>query len=190
MLTDGKTIRILLYMILKQAIVQFDTAITALTQRGPQWLQPLMIVASTVGQPIVLVALAIVVITNAWHHHMPLAGSMITCLAAMVACGVLKHFIHRTRPDTLYVSKMYFKTASFPSGHSFGAIVVLGLLAYISAHYMTGLAQIIAPIFLGILIFSIGLSRIYLGAHYPTDVIAGWLLGGFTLVAIILKFSI
>lgn len=174
---------------LKQSIVAFDTTITARIRRWPTWLDPFMRAATTIGQPVVLVAGATLFIVQNWQSQPRLAASMIAGLAAMVVCALLKHFIHRTRPDTLYVSRMYFKSASFPSGHAFGAAVIFGLLAYLAAHY-TPPWQYIACSFLGILIISIGVSRIYLGAHYPSDVLAGWILGGLTVVAIVISVGL
>jgi undecaprenyl-diphosphatase len=100
---------------------------------------------------------------------------------------LLKHYIHRPRPDTLYVSNMYFQTSSFPSGHTVAATVVLGLAAYIAAKYLPAPWAYVVPVVLALFIVMVGISRVYLGAHFPTDVIAGWIIG-VIVVALIIVF--
>lgn len=122
----------------------------------------------------------------AWQQAKPhIVYGLGVGVAAMLANSLLKHFIHRTRPDTLYVSEMYFKTSSFPSGHAFGSTVVCGLLFYLSLKYLPEPWNLVAAASLGAFIFLVGVSRIYLGAHYPTDVIAGWILGGIVVTLIV-----
>jgi membrane-associated phospholipid phosphatase len=69
-------------------------------------------------------------------------------------------------------------TFGFPSGHSQNALVVWGRLATWINHRWVTLG-------LGLLIFLIALSRMYLGVHYPTDVLGGWLIGGILLWALV-----
>jgi undecaprenyl-diphosphatase len=62
------------------------------------------------------------------------------------------------------------KTHSFPSGHACGSAVAYGAIAAVTG------SPVIA-IVVTVLVLLIGISRIYLGAHYPSDVVAGWLIG-------------
>ena len=172
---------------LKDAIVRFDTTVTAYVQHWPTWLQVPMLVITNTGQPLAMTILAAAVCVFAWQQaQMRIVYSLTVGVLAMGANGLLKHYIHRPRPDTLYVSNMYFKTSSFPSGHAFGATVVLGILAFLAAKYLPAPWNIVLPIFLGLFIIAVGISRVYLGAHYPTDVIAGWVLGAITATLIII----
>ena len=67
---------------------------------------------------------------------------------------------------------------SFPSGHSMTGLVFYGLLIYFIAKYgKQNRAQKALISFVSVLIVLIGFSRVYLGVHYPTDVLAGWFLG-------------
>jgi undecaprenyl-diphosphatase len=173
--------------VLKQFIIQFDTSLTAHIQQWPGWFRAPMLVATFIGQPLVLIAAAGTVGLFAWQRsNTGIVFAMGAGLAAMLFNTLVKHFVHRTRPDTLYVSEMWFATSSFPSGHAFGSMVILGLLGYLGAQYLPAPWNIMTPVGLGLLIFIIGVSRIYLGAHFPTDVIAGWVLGACILALIIM----
>lgn len=172
---------------MKDMIVRFDTSVTAFVQHWPGWLLTPMLVITNIGQPLCMAILAVLVGVWAWQKSLPrISYSMAAGLAAMGINGILKHYIHRTRPDTLYVSQMYFKTSSFPSGHAFSATVICALLAYAAFKYLPAPWNIILPIALGAFALLVGISRVYVGAHYPTDVIAGWGLGALFAVLIIL----
>ncbi len=76
---------------------------------------------------------------------------------------------------------------SFPSGHSMTGLVFYGLAIYFIAKYgKENRAQKALMSMLGVLIFLIGFSRVYLGVHYPTDVIAGWFLGTSILASMVI----
>lgn len=170
---------------IKQLVVKFDAAVLGRVQHWPGWLYAPMVAASLIGNPIALWVVVGAIGYVAWQNSQTsVLIVMAASLAAMTANSILKHFIHRPRPDTLYVSNMWFKTSSFPSGHTFGSTVVIGLLAFLATQAFTGPLQLLTPIALIALIISIGLSRVYLGAHYPSDVVAGWGFGAVVLAAI------
>jgi undecaprenyl-diphosphatase len=100
--------------------------------------------------------------------------------------AIIKLLFQRDRPETGYVEEMLIHSYSFPSGHSAGSMVVYGLVAYLALHSLPAPWGMIVAILLGILILSIGISRIYLGAHFATDVLGGWLIGAIGLAIIIL----
>ncbi|MFD3002242.1 phosphatase PAP2 family protein [Pontibacter toksunensis] len=92
-----------------------------------------------------------------------------------------KTFISRERPeDVAYYAVEHF---SFPSGHATTAIALYGLLAYfLYRRYHTHAKRKLLLVLAAILILVIGFSRIYLGVHYVSDVLAGFLLGGLWLL--------
>lgn len=93
----------------------------------------------------------------------------------------LKDAINRARPSHEHLVSV--STLSYPSGHSMSAMAFYGFLIYLCLRYNTSRPlKYVIVIFLGLLIVSIGLSRIYLGVHFPTDV-AGGFVGGAIWVA-------
>ena len=72
---------------------------------------------------------------------------------------------------------------SFPSGHAMLSIMTFGFLAYIiAANLKSVTGKYIITILMGIVIVSIGLSRVILNVHYPTDILAGYCVGGILLI--------
>jgi undecaprenyl-diphosphatase len=106
-----------------------------------------------------------------------------------LANSTIKLVVARPRPDVLtpiVVEPGY----SFPSGHSLSAMVAYGVIAVLVARSgLPGAARAVIIGLLAVLVAVVGLSRVYLGAHYPTDVIGGWLMG-FAWVALFAAASV
>lgn len=141
-------------------------------------LSPLGPITDLGGTWAVTVVAALIVAVGAavgpWRHGV-IGG--LTVLAASIANGAAKVAIARTRPDLLepIIVEHGF---SFPSGHSALGMVAYGVLAVlVSRSRLPFVARRGIVIGLAVLIFLIGLSRIWLGVHYPTDVLAGWTAG-------------
>lgn len=105
-------------------------------------------------------------------------------LAGVIANNAIKYSVHRFRPDIAPLEDASFY--SFPSGHSMNSLVFYGTLLYIAHRsiknkYLLAAMDIAAIIFVSL----VGFSRIYLGAHFPTDVVAGFVAGTCVLCAAI-----
>jgi undecaprenyl-diphosphatase len=94
---------------------------------------------------------------------------------------VLKRVINRARPSLEHLVSV--NTLSYPSGHSMSAMAFYGFLIFlcIRTKMKRWVRNLLIPL-LVLLILSIGISRIYLGVHYPSDVLGGWI-GGLIWVA-------
>jgi len=101
----------------------------------------------------------------------------VSTLSGILASLLLKRFFDRPRPDTVpHLSDVY--TSSFPSGHSMmSALVYLTLAALIAPVLMHFRLRVYILFVALLLTFLVGISRIYMGVHYPTDVLAGWTAG-------------
>jgi len=106
----------------------------------------------------------------------------LACVVITAGCGLLtrgvKHLIERVRPEHLhgYVSEAGW---SFPSGHSSASAAVYGFTCYVALRYVSPRWRWLCIAITGLLILSIGLSRVVLQVHYVSDVIAGFCLAGF-----------
>jgi membrane-associated phospholipid phosphatase len=95
-------------------------------------------------------------------------------LSAELICQLLKLAIHRPRPEVFFQLSIA-KTYSFPSGHAFISAVFYGLVTSILiAGPRSRRWRVAAPTLAGAVILLIGCSRVYLGYHYPSDVMGGW----------------
>lgn len=124
------------------------------------------------------------VVTSAVALYLLLAGKRGLALLALgasisgaVLTTVLKGFFDRPRPD--FVAHMIEATsASFPSGHAMmSAVVYLTLGGMLAAAQKARRLKAFALGFAILLTLVVGFTRVYLGVHYPTDVLAGWALG-------------
>lgn len=122
---------------------------------------------------------AICIATLLFRHNLrspgiPLAA---TGIIAVVIQKSLKIFFHRARPD-IALHLIHQGGYSFPSGHSFSVLVFYGMIIFLCHRHMKNrTAANTVTVLLSILIALIGFSRIYLGVHFPTDVLGGWSLG-------------
>src|SRR4051812_33315007 len=96
----------------------FDSDLTQKTQGLPRPFHPLMIFATLLGEPVIIVLAAIFAASIAWRQGQhDIAYAMVATIAASGFNGLLKYYFRRRRPNTLYVHHMRFKTYSFPSSH-------------------------------------------------------------------------
>jgi undecaprenyl-diphosphatase len=96
---------------------------------------------------------------------------------AQIAAEVVKHFIDRPRPDLVPHHDLIY-SASFPSGHAVMApVVYFTLAAILAAGSERRAVKTVLMVTAFALVLSIGVSRVYLGVHWPTDVLAGWAMG-------------
>lgn len=146
---------------------------------GPPWLEEAMrdITALGSGPALVIAVLAVagfLALAKAWR---PAIFTLVASGGGLILSALLKEVIDRPRPDLVPHGNIIY-TASFPSGHSMmSAVVYLTLAALVTRlierkrlkGYALGVAMILALL--------VGVSRVYLGVHWPSDVLAGWAAG-------------
>jgi undecaprenyl-diphosphatase len=98
-------------------------------------------------------------------------------LGGLAAGTILKDVFQRPRPDLVPYS-VYVSGASFPSGHSMmSAVTYLTLGALLARSHERKRIKAYFLLVAMFLTFSVGVTRVYLGVHWPTDVLAGWTAG-------------
>lgn len=108
------------------------------------------------------------------NFGIPLA---ISCLISLLTYKVIKHLVLRPRPDVA-LHLVNQGGYSFPSGHSITSVIFYGVLAIILGQMIySPTKKKVFYALICILVFLIGFSRIYVGVHWPSDVIAGFSLG-------------
>jgi undecaprenyl-diphosphatase len=171
---------------MKSQILKFDNEVIALFQRLPVSSTALFKFATFMGSGLVLTVIAGLVASKGFFlHRSDIILSSVACLVGAGVANLVKVAFRRERPLTAYLMQFNVITNySFPSGHAAGSLLIYGYLAHLS------MALIAAPWALAItslllaFVALIGISRVYLGAHFPTDVIGGWLLGGSLLLVV------
>jgi undecaprenyl-diphosphatase len=146
---------------------------------GPAWVQEAARDLTSLGSIIVLVMItyAVSVYLFLARKYAPAWLMLIAVFGGIALNDLLKLVFARPRPDFIYQAARVF-TSSFPSGHAeLSAITYLtiaALLAQSQSSFKIGLYFLALAALLTTLI---GMSRIYLGVHYPADVLGGWCIG-------------
>jgi undecaprenyl-diphosphatase len=149
------------------------------TPIGPAWLREAALDATALGSPVVLllvvgIVVGLMVLQRKYAIVWLTIGSTI---GGSLAAFALKHVIGRERP-TVVPHLQEVTSPSFPSGHAMLAAVVYLTLGSLLMEVVVG--RLAKTYCLGcalLVTFIVGASRIYLGVHYPTDVLAGWMAG-------------
>lgn len=152
----------------------FDLAATAYTNVG-----------GVVGMPVLAVAIMVLLaaLRRSWTPVILMVaaggGSLLMTVAG-------KDLIGRARPALSDAVPPYEYSPSFPSGHSLNAFVIAGIVAYLLVlRQRTRAARVLTITTAAVFAVTIGLSRVYLGHHWFTDVLVAWVLGAAWLVVVI-----
>lgn len=149
------------------------------TPLGPHWLKEAVRDVTSLGSATVVFLLAAVVAI-----HLALSRSTSTGLFVVFAVAggqalvsLLKLLVNRPRPEIVsHLTQV--STLSFPSGHATMSAVTYLTLGLLAARFLPRRAAKIYVVALAVVLtFLIGVSRLYLGVHWPSDVMAGWCAG-------------
>jgi len=145
---------------------------------GPEWVHEMVRDITALGSFSLLGLIVLAVCSYLFLARMHAAALLVlvSVIGGTILSTVLKMGYNRPRPDLVSMSHQF--TASFPSGHAMlSAVTFLTLGALLARLAPTKPLQILsigAAIFLTVIV---GVSRLYMGVHYPSDVLAGWCLG-------------
>jgi membrane-associated phospholipid phosphatase len=177
--------------VLEQETLALDTNILlTLKQWHNPWLDRLMLSLTALGEPFLLLIASIILASFLlWRgYRAEMTALVIAAVGALVLNVLLKNLFARHRPE-LWQRAVEVQFYSFPSGHAMMSFVVYGMVGYLLAQHFKGWRIQIAALTV-LLIGTIGLSRLYLGVHWPTDVIAGYAAGTVWLMTCILSLRI
>jgi undecaprenyl-diphosphatase len=135
---------------------------------------------------VVLAAAVILFLRRAWVEAL---GLIVAFAGAGLLDAALKLWFHRDRPSVTWALARE-TTFSFPSGHAMLSLVVYGMILYLILRLShSRLPDVSASLIALPLILGIGVSRVYLGVHYPSDILAGYLAGLIWLLAVIVSLE-
>ena len=146
---------------------------------GPRWLMDVMRDFTALGgTTMVVLATSLAATALLFHKNWRRALVLVVTVSLAMGCDeLLKGLYGRARPD-FALPGTYVYAQSFPSGHSTASAALWLSLAMIAASFESRRRQkafwFAAA---GVIILAVGCSRVYLGVHWPTDVLAGWMLG-------------
>ena len=148
---------------------------------GPTWLEEMMRDGTALGSNWILLSLSLF---SAVYLYLRDRKKMALCLVIAILSGLavafgLKHLIARPRPDMVtHATTVY--TASFPSAHAMMSTLVYFSLALLLARVQSRRSIKVLIYTAAVLVaLWVGFSRVYLGVHWPTDILAGWCAGAF-----------
>jgi undecaprenyl-diphosphatase len=177
-------------VVIGSSLPDLDTAVLRWAPAA-QWpaLGPLMDWWVLLGQRAICLAIAVAVLlprTLRDRDLRPLLTLGIATLLVNVTVGSVKHLLGRLGPLQLGPgalapggSEVFTDGTIFPSGHTANAVVTWGVLAVLARHHRRWAAALAV-----VLSVTVGLTTVYLGTHWVSDVLAGWVAGGLVLLAV------
>ena len=179
-------------LISDQKIIQFDrTIIDSVQGLETPSLTMIMKILTFIGSApfvIVLSLCLLLFLYKVLHHRLELILFTAAILGSAILNGILKNIFHRVRPDLHRLIDI--AGYSYPSGHAMNAFTVYSIISFLLwRHISSRWGRIILIIVSMVMILAIGISRIYLGVHYPSDIIGGYFASGFWVTTAILFFQ-
>jgi membrane-associated phospholipid phosphatase len=168
--TDVDGIAVLDQPVLDAAVADRTPTVTAVVKAYTN-------LGGPVGMPLLATA---VLALLAWRARSvePLLLGLATGAGSLAMTIVGKAAVGRTRPPLVDAVPPYETSFSFPSGHSLNALALSGIVVYVLVRQQASLRARVVTLVLGATFaITMGLTRVYLGHHWLTDVVVAWLLG-------------
>jgi undecaprenyl-diphosphatase len=162
-----------------------DAAMSVRTPFGNTVVKAWTTVGGPVGMPIVATVVA-VTLALTWRQWTPIVLVAATAAGSLLLTVVGKDLVGRARPPLVDAVPPYELSASFPSGHSLNSAAIGGIVAYlVLRRQRSARARALTVTVAVAFAVTMGLSRVYLGHHWLTDVLAAWALGAAWLAVVI-----
>lgn len=156
-----------------------ETVMRWIGQHQYPGVQTAMLEITSLGTGTVVAMIVLIAGMFLWlnqHKHSAIL-LLVATLGGLVLNELLKIGFDRPRPQ-VFKWGTYAVSSSFPSGHAMSSIIVYGTVAYLAARLQRNVASRIATlVFAALIIVAICASRLYLGVHYPSDIVAGLVIG-------------
>ncbi|MEH7155029.1 phosphatase PAP2 family protein [Neobacillus drentensis] len=175
-----------------QKIIHFDRVIIDKIQgQETAILTKVMKIFTFIGSApfvIVLSLFMLFFLYNVLNHRVELILFVAAIAGSAILNAILKNLFQRVRPDLHRLINV--EGYSFPSGHAMNAFTVYSIISFLLwRHISNRLGRMTLIIVSSVMILAIGISRIYLGVHYPSDIIGGYFASGFWITTAILFFQ-
>ena len=163
-------------------------------QQAQAWRNPTLVRAvnafTHLGGPLgmtVIASLVTAAMVWRWRSRTPVVLLVIGVAGSLAMTNLGKVIVGRARPSLADAVPPYETSASFPSGHTLNSTVIAGLVAYLLLlHLKSRWAATLAVVGAVVWFAAMGLSRVFLGHHWLSDVAMGWTLGLAWVVAVII----
>jgi undecaprenyl-diphosphatase len=162
-----------------------DQAIAVRTSTNTWVLTQFTHLGGPVGMTVIASLITVLMVWR-WRSRTPLFLMLVAVAGSLLLTTVGKAVVGRSRPPLSEAVPPFEYAFSFPSGHALNSTVIAGIVAYLlvrrlRTRWARGLAVVVAVLWA----VAMGLSRVFLGHHWLTDVIVGWSLGAAWLVVLI-----
>ena len=167
----------------------FDDAVRAQVRDRQVWLLPLMKLCTTLGSPgaLALVSLLLFVVLYAQGRRVEDGLLVVSMAGAALLVMAMKTFFRRPRPVPFYGLAVP-ASWSYPSGHATASLCFFAALAIIGTGRVSGRWRVVVWSACGGAALLVGVSRVYLGVHWPSDVLGGWLTGTIWMTSVWVAF--
>jgi len=167
-----------------ESINKFDNYCYNKVQQLP--FGPIVNISTIIGHPVVISSeLFILGLSLVRNNYQTIGWSILIQIPLLVSISLIKIAVRRIRPLKHFQAQVLIDTYSFPSGHAYATTVLSGTLIYALSqfgHHELAIATAISMFFVTLVV---GITRVYIKAHYMSDVLAGWALG---ILAVILIY--
>jgi undecaprenyl-diphosphatase len=171
---------ILVVLVMTGQLTAIDTrGILAVRAYASPQTTRIMLIASAIAHGRIAIPLALVIALALYAMQRRAAAALyvVACISGEVLMLVLKELVHHHRPVGISPKLTDAGWFSFPSGHAMLAVIIFGLGAFLLTASSPATARVVAVTVAALFVILVAVSRVYLGAHWPSDVVGAIVAG-------------